>query len=300
MRFIVPPPSVPPPAPRPRLRPGSAGLTRKVAPCPSSDSTEIVPPCISTMRFEIARPSPVPPFLRVFELSTCWNSPKILSWSSGAMPGPVSRTVSTKLPVLGRGADRDLAGIGEFDRVADEVQQDLRQAARVAMPGRQPGHDVGDEFESLCIGEAFGRADHRAHDIGHRIVFERQGQLPGLDLRQVEYVVDQGEEVLAVVLHPLEHALPRAAAVRHRCRRPSVRCSRGWRSMACAIRGSYWRGTAICARLPGPAARSCRRSRGRAARSGSPAPIGWRRPASAALSPRETRRPRCAAGSSRP
>src|SRR3954471_781550 len=74
-------------------------LTRKVAPCPGSDSTEIAPPCISTMRLEIARPSPVPPFLRVLELSTCWNSSKILAWSAAAMPGPVPRTVKTTEPL---------------------------------------------------------------------------------------------------------------------------------------------------------------------------------------------------------
>src|SRR5262249_1502633 len=49
----------------------TGSVTRKVAPRPSSEATEIVPPCISTMRLEIAKPKPVPPFLRVFELSTC-------------------------------------------------------------------------------------------------------------------------------------------------------------------------------------------------------------------------------------
>jgi hypothetical protein len=49
----------------------------KVAPLPSSDSTVMPPPCSSTMRREIDRPSPVPPFLRVLVLSTCWNSSKI-------------------------------------------------------------------------------------------------------------------------------------------------------------------------------------------------------------------------------
>src|SRR5581483_7668607 len=73
-------------------------VTRKVAPAPNSESTVSVPPCISTMRLEIARPRPVPPFLRVLELSTCGNSSKILAWSSGAMPGPVSRTVTMKRP----------------------------------------------------------------------------------------------------------------------------------------------------------------------------------------------------------
>ena len=39
------------------------------------------PPCSSTIFFAIASPSPVPPFLRVLELSTCWNSSKIRCWS---------------------------------------------------------------------------------------------------------------------------------------------------------------------------------------------------------------------------
>jgi hypothetical protein len=34
----------------------------------------IFPPCISMMRFEITSPKPVPPFLRMIELSACWNS----------------------------------------------------------------------------------------------------------------------------------------------------------------------------------------------------------------------------------
>src|SRR6516225_7950179 len=57
----------------------TGSTTRNVEPSPNIESTEIVPPCSSTMRFEIARPSPVPPFLRVFVLSICWNSPKIRS-----------------------------------------------------------------------------------------------------------------------------------------------------------------------------------------------------------------------------
>src|SRR6516225_9037844 len=57
----------------------TGNTTRKVEPWPNTDSTAIVPPCISTIRLEIASPSPVPPFWRVFELSICWNSPKIRS-----------------------------------------------------------------------------------------------------------------------------------------------------------------------------------------------------------------------------
>src|SRR5215469_2325920 len=49
----------------------TGSTTRNVEPWPGADSTEIVPPCISTMRLEIAKPSPVPPLLRVVEFSIC-------------------------------------------------------------------------------------------------------------------------------------------------------------------------------------------------------------------------------------
>src|SRR5580692_4527479 len=76
----------------------TGSLMVKVEPLPSSESTWMRPPCSSTMRLEIARPKPVPPFCRVEVLSTCWNSSKIFTWSSAAMPGPESRTATLNAP----------------------------------------------------------------------------------------------------------------------------------------------------------------------------------------------------------
>src|SRR6516225_3229625 len=45
-----------------------------VEPWPGWDSTQIRPPCISMIRFDIASPKPVPPFFLVIALSACWNS----------------------------------------------------------------------------------------------------------------------------------------------------------------------------------------------------------------------------------
>jgi hypothetical protein len=58
------------------------------------------------------------------------------------MPMPVSRTSqrSRRRPLFrvnARGND-DLAGLGEFQRVAGQVQQDLVQAQRVARTGVRP------------------------------------------------------------------------------------------------------------------------------------------------------------------
>src|SRR5262249_1941943 len=55
----------------------TGSVNQKVEPSPGTASTHMRPPCISTIFFAIASPSPVPPFFRVGEPSTCWNSPKI-------------------------------------------------------------------------------------------------------------------------------------------------------------------------------------------------------------------------------
>jgi hypothetical protein len=45
----------------------------KVEPLPSVDSTQMRPPCISTICLAMASPRPVPPLALVSELSTWWN-----------------------------------------------------------------------------------------------------------------------------------------------------------------------------------------------------------------------------------
>src|SRR6266487_1527142 len=73
-------------------------VKQNVDPLPGSDSTQMRPPCISMMRLAMDRLRPVPPFLRVIELSACWNSSKILARSAAAIPGPVSQTATVNTP----------------------------------------------------------------------------------------------------------------------------------------------------------------------------------------------------------
>ncbi len=49
----------------------------KVDPLPTSLSSQIFPPIISIKRMEIDRPSPVPPYRRVVDVSACVNGSKI-------------------------------------------------------------------------------------------------------------------------------------------------------------------------------------------------------------------------------
>lgn len=78
----------------PRLGDGELGLIPggNVLPCPTVLCTQIRPPMSSTSRFEILRPSPVPPYWRVVEVSTCKNHSKIALCFSVGIPIPVSRT----------------------------------------------------------------------------------------------------------------------------------------------------------------------------------------------------------------
>ena len=125
---------------------------------PGSLSTQIRPPISSTSRDEIVRPSPVPPYLRVVELSACANGSKMALALLGGMPMPVSRTVncSARRPSSGwllsaRRASDHFALLGELDGVADQVDEDLAQAARVA--ARAVGHvgrDVDRPAPALC------------------------------------------------------------------------------------------------------------------------------------------------------
>src|SRR5262249_25922891 len=76
------------------VRTGSS--MRNVDPLPSVDSTQMRPPCISTICLAMARPNPVPPLALVIELSIWWNFSKILPLSGGGMRGGVSLTLRAK------------------------------------------------------------------------------------------------------------------------------------------------------------------------------------------------------------
>ena len=79
----------------------------------------------------------MPPLVRVVEPSTCWNSSKMRSLVVGRDPGPGVRDRDLEGTVGGSHVHRDLAGLGELDRVADQVEQHLRDPPVVALAERQ-------------------------------------------------------------------------------------------------------------------------------------------------------------------
>jgi len=80
--------------------------------------------------------------------------------------------------------------VGEFDRVADQVEQHLGEPPFVAAPPRQARRDLGGEGQPLFGGKGLHRRDDPVHQVAQRVVIERQRELSRLDLGEIEDVVD--------------------------------------------------------------------------------------------------------------
>ena len=119
----------------------AAALRRTSSPRRARSPASIVPPrSVASLRHS-GRPRPVPLTRACSGLRTWVNSSKMRSWSSRAMPMPVSATENvTALPSSASAArDADLAALGELERVGDEVAQDLRDLAFVGVHRGQLG-----------------------------------------------------------------------------------------------------------------------------------------------------------------
>jgi len=82
--------------------------------------------------------------------------------------------------IVGFGLDGDLAGIGELDGVADEIDQNLRQAAAVATAGRQLWGNLDFETKLLVRRQRLKRAANGLRDVLNGIIgeFEQQAGQP--------------------------------------------------------------------------------------------------------------------------
>ena len=101
--------------------------------------------------------------------------------------------------------DCDLAFVGELDGVVAEIDQDLTEPERIAPEmGRDRGLNLEDQLKPLGRGLlAHQVADILKHLVEIEVdVFDRQ--FAGLDLREIENVVDDAEQVLAGALDLLD------------------------------------------------------------------------------------------------
>ena len=130
---------------------------------------------MSTSWAEIASPKPVPPKRRVVELSACakaWKMTCCLSSGNADAGVAHGEMQATCLPARflyrpARGHEQDhFALFGEFECVADQVDDDLPQPNRIAdQIVRHVGIDLVDQLELLLVGPQ----GHRLHDVIGRL-----------------------------------------------------------------------------------------------------------------------------------
>src|SRR5215475_3970278 len=113
----------------------------------------MAPPMRATSRAAMVRPRPVPPYLRVVEVSSCSNARKMRSCWSGGMPMPVSRTMKRRptSPPSTDGVGLS-PGVAEQDighvrlHLVDQLQSLLvgsRGQGTQGVPDRPPQGEIG-------------------------------------------------------------------------------------------------------------------------------------------------------------
>ena len=146
------------------------------------------------------------------------NSDAGIGHLEGDHLGRLIETAAREAPVLLGAANRELhaATLGELERVRQQVLEDLLQALAVGVQRRRRvGVDHQVELEMLLFRDRAEGAVHEARDVGNRHFGDRHLHLSRLDLRQIQNVVDEVEEVGArgVYRARVLHLLRRERAV---------------------------------------------------------------------------------------
>ena len=175
-----------------------------VVPAPGTLSKVRSPAMSRASRRLIASPRPVPPYRRDVELSACMNASNSLPWRSSGMPMPVSRTVTRRFTwswfpfAAGSGSTLSTTSpcVRELEGVSDKIREHLAETKRVA------NKPVGDRRDCVRHELDVLLDDRRPEGLGdflehvphaERRFFELQ--LAGLDLREVQDVVEDAEQV---------------------------------------------------------------------------------------------------------
>ncbi len=105
-------------------------------------------------------------------------------------------------------ADDDLASLGELDRVADQVDEDLTQPVGIApVAGAEVGRDLASHFEVLL---AHGSGEQKRHLVDEPSELEvaiLELRTPRLEFRKIENVVDDAQEAIRRLLDALGESL---------------------------------------------------------------------------------------------
>ena len=179
------------------LTPEASGSENEnTLPTPTWLVTVSVPPIASTSWRAIDRPRPVPPKWRVGRLLGLRKGIEdAVELVGGDADAGILDAEAQPVGAIHGEPERHAAGLGELQRVVDEVAQHLAEADRV---GRDPcplrHRHGGAEVDGLGAGAV---AEEPQHIAGTFLGIDGQmldGELAGLDLREIEDVVDDGQQ----------------------------------------------------------------------------------------------------------
>ena len=190
------------PIPREAPRgPRPAAAAARACRGPSVERMRIVPPCSSVSDLAMASPRPEPWWLLVSWLSTCSNGrPSLASASLRDADAGVERWRSAPKPRRARAriVMRPPSGVNltALERRLSTICLSRRGSASSRMPRR----DVGGERELLVVGARGDDPHGVVEEAAERGPLEVEADAAGLDLRHVEDVVDDVEQVLAALV----------------------------------------------------------------------------------------------------
>src|SRR5262249_52064493 len=101
----------------------------------------------------------------------------------------------------------DLAFLGELAGIAQKVEEDLSQPHGVNGQCAEVLLGVNDEAVLFLVGKLSSGADDIVYQRGSLGGFWVEVQLSGLDLRQIEHLVDEAKEVSPSAVHALQWLL---------------------------------------------------------------------------------------------
>ena len=161
----------------------------------------------STSALVTGSPRPVPACLRG-AVSSWWKGCMAAAISSSVMPTPVSCTRNLKSPpsITRRRDDHLAAGIGELDGVGEEVEQDLLEPPPVGDHRRQIGRKRRPEQDALALGERLQAVDASLDQLRQIDRGEVEIELAGIDLGNVEQVVEQAQRIESALMDVLDIA----------------------------------------------------------------------------------------------
>ncbi len=152
----------------------------------------------------------MPPYLRLVLASACWNASKMIFCFSSGMPmpgvGDLERDDARRLAehrMVGRpagdgrrDAEPHAAVLGELEGVRQQVLEHLLQTLRVGDDAAAEMRiDLDVEGQLPRLGLVPERTPDRLDQVGEEHLLGVDGDGAGLDLRQVENVADQIEQV---------------------------------------------------------------------------------------------------------